>query len=158
MRIALGLFALPLLLAAVAPPARAADASVESRLAARGIKWEIDEDGDYKVTYSYKKEGRTQLVFVAGHVEELPGMKVRTVFAPAARVSKDGVDGAMALKLLHESNRQKLGDWEIGGDILYFVIKLPDSADAATLEQAMDLVAETADNKELELTGAKDEL
>ena len=42
--------------------------------------------------------------------------------------------------------------------MLYFVIKLNDSADGAQLEAALDIVAEVADNKEIELSGERDEL
>ena len=160
MRAAVHAFPLLILLACglAAPVAHAADASVEARLDARGVKYTVDEDGDYKVTYNYQSEGRSQLVFVSGSTESVGGFKVREVFAPAARIAKDGIDGAKALELLAESRKNKLGSWEIGGDALYFVIKLPDSLDATALESAMDIAAETADNMEIELSGDRDEL
>ena len=150
------LLALPLLLGvALSPAASAADASVETRLDARGVKYEVDADGDYKVTYSYKSEGRTQLVFVSGRTESVAGFKVREVFAPAA---KDGITGAKAIELMGESRSNKLGSWELQGEVLYFVIKLPDSVDAAQLESAMDIAAQTADDMEIELSGDEDAL
>lgn len=139
-------------------PARAADASVEARLKARGIQFEVDGDGDYKVTYSYKLESRSQLVFVSGQTEQVNGLSIREVFAPAGRLAADGIDGAKALELLADSRLKKLGSWEAAGDVLYFVVKLPDSIDAAGLEAAMDIVSETADNMELQLSGDKDAL
>ena len=153
------LFLLPsvLLGCAFAAPAWA-DASVQTRLDSRGVKYEVDEDGDYKVTYNYKSEGRTQLVFVSGATESFEGIKIREVFAPAAWVDRDNVDGARALELLRDSRGQKIGAWEIGGDVLYYVVKVPDSIDAAQLETVMDIAAGTADNKEIELSGDRDEL
>ena len=145
-------------LSIVALPALAFDASVKTRLDARGVKYEVDEDGDYKVTYSYQKEGRTQLVFVSGRTERVGGFIVREVFAPAGRLEQDGIDGAKALELMRESRQNKLGSWELGGDVLYYVIKLPDSVDATTLESAMDIAAETADDMEIELSGEEDAL
>lgn len=150
--------ALLLCTAALATPAHAADASVDARLKARGIQFEVDEDGDYKVTYSYKQENRTQLVFVSGRAEQVNGISVREVFSPAGRVAADGIDGSKALALLADSRSKKIGSWEISGDVLYFVIKLPDSVDAAALEAAMDIASETADNQEIQLSGDKDEL
>lgn len=144
--------------AAVAAPATAADASVEARLKARGIQYEIDADGDYKATYSYDKENRTQLVFVSGGTEQISGLSIREVFSPAGRIAADGIDGEQALALLADSRTKKLGSWEIAGDVLYFVIKLPDNVDAAALEAAMDIAAETADNQEIELSGDQDDL
>jgi len=148
-----------LLLSGLAPlDAWARDGSVASRLDSRGIKYVVDEDGDYRVTYNYEQEGRTQLVFVSGRTENLAGFSVREVFAPAARVGRDGLDADRMRTLLEESRRQKLGSWELGGDVLYFVVKLPDGIDAAQLEAAMDVAAQVADDKEIELSGGLDEL
>lgn len=133
-----------------------ADASVEARLTARGVQHERDADGDYKVLYRYAAEERTQLVFVSGGTETVDGFAVREVFSPAGRVSEDGIDGAKALTLLAESGNNKLGGWELHGDLLYFVIKLPDSIDAAELETALDIAAQTADDMEIELSGDRD--
>jgi hypothetical protein len=147
------------LLAALVPVAQAAeDASVKSRLDTQGIKYEVDDDGDFKVTYNYSKEGRTQLVFVGGKTESVGGFTIREVFSPAARVEKDGINGAKALELLAESRKNKFGSWEIGGDVVYFVIKLPDNVSAKQLEAAMDIAAETADDMEIEFSGDRDDL
>jgi len=135
-----------------------ADASVAARLDASGIKYEVDADGDYKITYEYRSEGRSQLVFVSGGTESVAGFTVREVFSPAARVSADGIDGQRALALLEESRSNKLGAWEILGDVLYFVIKLPENIDAEKLEAALDIAAETADNMEIEISGDRDDL
>ncbi|HEY0916174.1 MAG TPA: hypothetical protein VGE22_14990 [Solimonas sp.] len=144
--------------ALLAGPAIAADASVEARLTSRGMQYKLDEDGDYKVIYAYQQEHRSQQVFVSGRTEQVSGLTIREVFSPAGRLSVDGIDGAKALSLLAGSRKKKIGSWELEGDVLLFVIKLPDTVDGATLEAAMDLAAETADNKEIELSGNKDDL
>ena len=154
-RVALSVSLLFLLLA---PFAHASDASVATRLEARGIHYEIDEDGDYKVTYSYAEEQRTQLVFVSGGTESVGEFHVREVFAPAARLEADGITGDVALQLLSDNRTSKLGAWEVAGDILYFVIKLPDDIDAARLEIAMDVAAQVADDAEKRFSGDRDEL
>lgn len=135
-----------------------ADASVAQRLDARGVKYVIDEDGDYRVIYQYADEGRTQMAFVSGTTEDLAGFRIREVFAPAARLEEDGIDGARALALLADSRSRKLGAWETAGNVLYFVIKLPDSVDGAALEAALDIVAQVADDQEIEFSGDRDEL
>jgi len=151
------LILVPLLLAGtvLASAAVAADASVKTRLDARGIKYEVDPDGDYKVTYSYKAENRTQLVFVSGRTQSVGGFQVREVFAPAA---KDGITGPKAIELMAESRANKIGSWELQGEVLYFVIKLPDSVNASELESAMDIASQTADNMEIKLSGDEDAL
>ena len=154
MRVALSM---SLVLAAVAPFfAQATDDSVVARLEARDVLYVVDEDGDFKVTMSYP-EGRTQLVFVSGGTERIGGLTVREVFAPAARVA-DGVDGDKALALMADSRENKIGSWELGGDVLYFVIKLPDDISAEQLETALNIAASAADDMELAFSGARDEL
>lgn len=149
---------LGLILIAAPALAHAQDASVKRRLEDRGVKYQVDADGDFKVTYNYKAEGRTQLVFVSGSTETVGGFLVREIFSPAARVGDDGINGAKALELLKESSRNKLGSWEIRGDVLYFVIKVPDSINGGELESAMDIAGETADDMEKEMSGARDAL
>lgn len=141
----------------VSSAAMAFDASVASRLDARGIKYTVDDDGDYRVVYSYTTENRTQLVYVSGGTESIGNFTIREVFAPAAVVERDGV-GARALELLADSAKKKIGNWEIRGDVLYFVIKLQDGVDATQLEQAMDIAAESADDMEITFSGDTDDL
>ncbi|WP_324075927.1 MAG: hypothetical protein RSE14_03870 [Erythrobacter sp.] len=141
-----------------AVPAAAEDASVASRLDRAGLKYEVDADGDYKLTFNYKSEGRSQLVFVGGRTETVAGMTVREVFSPAAKVDEDGITGRKALELLEESSSNKLGSWEIRGGVLYFVIKLLDDASATQLSSMLDIAAETADNEEIKISGDKDAL
>ena len=150
-------FATPVLLVALlaASPAHAADPAVEKRLDARGIKYEVDDDGDYRVLYNYQKEKRTQLVFVGGSTEKTDAYVLREVFSPAAPV--EGLDREKLVKLLTNSRHNKLGSWELEGPTLVYVIKLPDDATAAQLEEAMDMAGTVADDMEIELTGGKDE-
>ena len=150
------LFATGLLFASAS--AHAEDSSVKRRLDDRGLKYTVDGDGDFKVTYNYAKENRTQLVFVSGSALSVGGFQVREVFSPAGKISKDGINGAKALELLTESRKNKLGSWEIAGDLLYFVIKLPDTVNAGELESAMDIAAQTADDMEVKLSGSRDDL
>jgi len=137
---------------------RVGDASVKRRLEDRGIKFTVDDDGDFKVTYNYSKEKRSQLVFVSGSTQSVGGFVIREIFSPAARVEKDGVTGTKALELLRESSQNKLGSWELRGDVLYFVIKLPDEVNSAQLESAMDVAAQTADDMEIKYSGDRDDL
>lgn len=139
-------------------PATAGDSAVEARLTARGLKYSIDDDGDYKVILDFTSEGRTQLVYVSGGTEDVSGISVREVFAPAANIKTDGINGAKALDLLRESRTKKIGAWEISGDYLYYVIKIPDNVDAAQLAAAIRVAGSIADDKEIELSGKADRL
>lgn len=134
------------------------DASIGSRLEARGTPFVIDDDGDFKITVSFSEEDRTQLVFVSGTTEELAGLTVREIFSPAAELGVAGLDAVQANNLLRGNSQQKLGGWELRGNQLYYTVKVSDNIGAATLDDLVDLVAGVADNMEMEFTGDKDAL
>ena len=138
--------------------AHAKDASVERRLGQIGMKYEIDKDGDYKVTVKFTSEHRTQMVFVSGATETLGGMTIRKIFSPAATVATDGINGDKALELLRDSRFKKLGSWEIEGANLYLVVKMPDTLTSPQLEAVMMATASLADDMEMSLSGKRDAL
>ena len=156
----LPLFALALagLAFATAVPAAAEDKSVADRLDKEKLKYEVDRDGDYKLVYDYTAEGRTQIVFISGTIQTVAGLTIREVFAPAARIEKDGIDGDKALELMRESSQNKIGSWEIRGDVLYFVIKVPETMTAKELSAMTRIASEVADDMEIELSGDRDDL
>lgn len=154
----LSALALAGLVFAAAVPASAQSRSVEDRLDDLGIKYEVDEDGDYKLGISWSNEGRSQLVFISGRTEEAGGMIIREVFSPAAIVEQHNITGAKALELLEASGKTKLGAWEIRGGVVHYVAKIPDSFTAKELDTVLTIVSESADDKEIELTGGKDDL
>ena len=141
-----------------AAPAVAQSRSVEDRLKEKGISYEVDGDGDYKLGISWSNEGRSQIVFISGKTEEVGGMTVREVFAPAAIVKDHNITGTTALELLEASGKTKLGSWEIRGGVVYYVAKVFDSISASQLDTVIAIVSESADDKEIELTGGKDDL
>ena len=142
---------------AIAPVDGPADDPVPALLDEAGIGYEVDRDGDYRVIFSWERERRTQMVFVAGRADDIAGRRIREVFSPAARL--DGaLDADLANALLRDSQARKLGAWEVAGDVLYYVIKLPEPLDATLLELALSVAAESADDREIEFTGDEDAL
>ena len=149
---------LAILLAAGGTAAHAQDASVRQRLESRGMKYEIDKDGDFRVVLSIRGTKRTQQVFVSGGVQTIGSVAIRKVFSPAAVLSRNPVDGARALELLRDAATDKIGSWEIQGGVLYLVAKLPDSASAAELATVMDMLTALADDMEQKTSGTADAL
>lgn len=147
--------ALALMLAGA--PAAAQQTSLEEKLREQGYTFEIDADGDYKMVIKWSSDQRSQVVFVGGRTEELGSLAIREVFAPAALVGKHRINGGKALKLLAHAGEMKVGSWEIRGELLYFVAKVPDSFTASELDKLVTTIAEVADNKEIELTGGRDD-
>jgi hypothetical protein len=137
--------------------AHAKDAAVEKRLAALELQYDIDSDGDYKILFGYPDEDRSQVVFVSGATQTVNDINIREFFAPAAFVVDDNINGTKALMLLENSSGNKIGSWEIRGDVLYFVAKIAEPLSAADLGTVMETVAATADDMEIELTKGGDD-
>ena len=142
--------------AALAPLAtQAEDNSVKRKLDKLGQKYEVDSDGDFKLTFRFKEDGRTQLIFVSGTAEELKPLMIRQVFSPVAKVGEDGVAGK-AMELLQENFTFKIGGFEVQGDFLIFNIKIHDGASPDELMKAISMAGIVADEKEKELSGDRD--
>lgn len=131
---------------------RSADPAVGRLLDGLDYKYEVDPDGDYKLTFELEN-GRSQLAFVISQVESFGQMKVREVWAPAYRAGDGQFPAAIANRLLEDSQSSKLGGWVKQGDMAVFVIKLAADATSAQLDDALDFVLRTADGMEQELTG-----
>ena len=134
---------------------RSADPAIARQLDSLKYKYEVDDDGDYKLGFDMD-DGRSQLAFVISAVERFGDMNVREVWAPAYRASGPEFPVAVANRLLEDSHSSKLGAWVKQGDTAVLVVKLAADACQAQLDDALDFVLRTADQMEQELTG-KDE-
>lgn len=138
--------------------AGASDATVERRLNEQNLAYNVDSDGDYRTTFNYTADKRTQLVYISGKTETVSGVQIREIFSPAARMEADGVSGTKAIALMEDSSGQKVGAWEIRGGTLYFVIKYPEPMSATQMRALMNAAGTAADNMEIEISGSKDAL
>ena len=136
-------------------PTQAEDSSIKRRLDGIGQKYEIDKDGDFKITLSFTEDKRTQIVFIQEASYDVAGVQVRNIFAPVAKVDEDGVAGK-AVELLKANNGYKIGAYEIEGNFLMLSLKIPEAATGEQLQKAIRLAASVADNKEIELSGKRD--
>lgn len=163
----------PVVLAKDAPIAAAAssddhtpDARVKRLLEKLKYKYEVDEDGDYKLVFDLeddeddkddKKKARTQLVYVRSPVFEYGSHEVREVWAPAYKAKGDEFPVKVANRLLEASQESKLGGWAKQGKYAVFVIKVATDASAEELDDAINAAIQSADEMEAELTPGKDE-
>lgn len=150
--------ALALAAAVLSSSVQAQDRGLEQRLQEAGYTFKVDADGDYLIVIRYAKERRSQQVFVSGRTVAVNGVPTRKVFSPASVGSKNPVTPAQALELLGANFRNGMGAWELEGGVLFLAIKMPDSASAAELRAAIRAAAELADDMELKISGARDEL
>jgi hypothetical protein len=151
------ILALGLAGAAAAPLTAVDPDSVAAMLDRQQIKYEVDKDEDYKIIYAFSDEKRSQIVYISGATEDYQGMKIRTIFAPAVQLGKDRVDGQFK-SLLEYNGKSKIGAWEIDGDVLFFSARVVEPITAEELAAMLNLVASVADDKEIEVSGERDEL
>ena len=142
--------------AAATPSLAAEPDGIAALLDQQKIKYEVDKDKDYKIVYDFDEDKRTQIVYVSGTTEDFRGMKIRTIFAPAARL-KDGITGQFQ-SLLEHNGKSKIGAWEINGELLFFSARLIEPITSEQLSAMLNLVASIADDKEIEISGKRDEL
>ncbi|WP_442684407.1 hypothetical protein ACSBPQ_07585 [Stenotrophomonas sp. JC08] len=118
-------------------------------------KYEIDEDGDYKLVFDMEND-RTQLVFVRSSVETFGSHHIREIWSPGYKSPGPQFPALVGNRLLEDSQSSKLGSWVKQDDIAMFVVKIDADASADVLSDAIDAAVRSADAIELELTG-KDE-
>jgi len=137
--------------------AKAPDARVEAHLKGAGLAYTLD-GGDFRLNYDLPN-GRSQLVWVASSTATLDKLEIRDVWSVAYR-AKGALPYEMSLRLLMENARMILGAWQVnqGTDEYLVVFSAPivATADAATLQEVIEVVTLSADRIEKELTG-KDE-
>ena len=154
-------FALALCLAlaaSVAPPAHAGtpDPALKALLDAQKMKYEIDSDGDYKVTFDLGK-GRSQLVWIRSTTDSYGSLKVREVWSPGYKLNGD-LPADVANRLLEHSHAMILGGWTKQKAYAMFVVKVSASASPQQVRDAAEAAADAADDIEQELTPGTDEL
>jgi hypothetical protein len=152
--------------AAADPPPRPAhaDPRVAAQLKALKYAYEITADQDYKLVFEVGDEHRTQAVVVNSNTEFYDRFEIREVWSPALTV-QEPIDPALASRLLRANNTVKIGAWRIwpaakkeGPEELYvvFAAQIDARAPKETLAATLDMVAQTADLLEKELTGKDD--
>ena len=155
-------FMLPLLLVGMvvraaepdAPSQRGPDPRVQSALEAAKLAYIVDE-GDFRLTYDVDG-GRSQLVWVASGTAKLDQLEIRDVWSVASR-GRGEPPAELAAYLLKENARMILGAWQVNQNaeeyLVVFSAPVVATADAATLQEVIEVVMLSADRIEKELTG-----
>ena len=135
---------------------RKGDDRVRKILDAKGIKYEVDRDGDFKVIFDLG-EGRSQVAFVNSNTEEFAGVDVRGVWS-VGYVGDGQLSAKVANSLLARNSTYKVGGWQIaqqGGKVLA-IFKVCVAADATSSElmAVLAVVLKIADDIEKEYMGS----
>lgn len=132
------------------------DPRVETILEDLDIKYEIDEDGDYRVIFEVE-DGRSQLAFIRSATSEYKGLEVREILSIAYRSERDVIPADVATTLLEDTYNKKLGCWGKQGKTVVFIVRIDADADAKSLESSLMYALAAADEMEAEFAGDKDE-
>ena len=139
--------------AAVDPAPSGADPRVQAALKAAGLGYSVDE-GDYRLEYDVDKD-RSQRVWVASDTARIDQLEVRDVWSVAAR-GKGEVPADLARMLLKENVRMILGAWQVNQSedeyLVVFLAQVDAAANAATLQEAIEVVMFSADRIEKQLS------
>jgi hypothetical protein len=132
------------------------DRRVERLLQKLDWKYTIDSSRDFKLQFNVS-EDRSQVVFVQSTTHDIDNIELREIWSPAIKVSADQCS-KLAMDLLHENSKVKLGSWQLVriGDscVAIFCVKVGADCDEKTLRTAIRVVLKTADDKEKELADA----
>ena len=154
-----------LLLAALALPAApvfAADAAdnvdkkLRKLLDRSKISYEVDADGDFKVTYNVGN-GRTQLAFVRSKTFGYGQLRIREILSIGYRADGDAFPAEVANRMLEHNNDAKMGAWAKQGNLAIFTTKIAADAGPKELASAIEVTVSLADELERELSGKADE-
>lgn len=132
-----------------------ADVRVATALQEAALKYEIDQDGDYRILIEYSDEGRSQLVWTNSQTYALgDALEVREVWSVAYEVPTV-LPVTLANQLLQRNFDQIMGNWQImtinGGSYVVFAAKVPADLAAEELAAIVYAVSETADDFEVEM-------
>ncbi|GIV24233.1 MAG: hypothetical protein KatS3mg025_1892 [Bacteroidia bacterium] len=131
-------------------PLVAQNQQIKKLLDKAGLKYEVTEGGDFKLTFNIG-DGRSQLVFIEGSMEEMGGQSIVEIWSPGYKGAE--ISEKTLAYLLVESGKKKVGAWEVmsDNDNIYavFMVKVPlASLSPGFLRSACEGAALTADNAE----------
>lgn len=132
------------------------DRSVRKMLDKRKVSYEVDKDGDFKLSYDMGG-GRSQVVFVRSATLEYGKLRIREIFSTGYRADGNAFPAAVANRMLEIGSQAKLGAWTKLGSLGVFTTRIAANASEQELLGAIELTGTLADELEKELSGSKDE-
>lgn len=135
---------------------KAGDARIRQQLDALGYKYQVDEDGDFVLTFGLDGD-HSQMAYVLSSTQSYGNLKVREIWSPGYRGADQDFPADVANRLLEDSHLSKMGGWVKQDGVAVFVVKLDAGAAQDDLDDAIDYVVRAADQMEALLTPGKDE-
>jgi hypothetical protein len=131
------------------------DSRVRRLLEELGYRYEIDSDGDFKLTMNLG-EGRSQVGFISSKTASFGGLEIRDLFSVAYVLDQPPTE-KIANFLLRDNAVVKMGAWRITGGAdggrcgLVFAANVAADCDARTFSTVWEFVLRKADAFEKEI-------
>lgn len=134
------------------------DARVRNVLTQLRDKFIVDSDNDFKLVRD-TSDGRTQVAWVLSNTNTYGSMEIREIISPAFKTG-GSLSSSLALRLLRENNKYKLGAWRLVGEgdnqAIFYAVQITANADAQTVNAAIKSATLIADAMEKEIVGTDD--
>ena len=135
------------------------DRRVQALLNDLELKYEIDNDGDFKVAFELEG-GRSQVAFIRSETESLGKFEIREIFS-VGYTSEGPLNADIANALLIYNAHVKLGSWQVARQhddtcIAIFSAQIAANTDAKSIFTTLVAVIQTADEVEAKLTNGED--
>jgi hypothetical protein len=134
-----------------------ADERVKALLDELGLKYEIDEDKDFKLVFEVGDKGRSQVVWIRSKTETYRNLEIREIMSPGFVAEKEEIPHYVAIKMLEDNRSKKMGAWQKDGKYGVFVAHIAAQLDSDALNSALIFTVEAADEMEEQLTGEEDD-
>lgn len=126
------------------------DSRVRSALDSGGTKYEVDDDGDFRVAYQIDSE-RTHVVFINSNTHAYGGAEFRVVWAYGFVADEVLVNNMRTLLELNYT--YKMGSWGLNKTVkgtyeAQFRVVVPADCQASRLRAVAEFVADVADEIE----------
>lgn len=131
----------------------AVDKKLGKTLAKQKLEFEVDAEGDYKLTFDVGS-GRTQVVWVRSGASAYGDLGVREILSIGSQAPSGVLPPALADRLLQTNPQSKLGAWARTAEHAVFIARVPADMDGRQLASALELVARSVDEVVRELGAA----
>lgn len=138
-----------------------ADPEIKAMLDRMGLKYEIDEDADFRLVNGLDDD-RSHVMFIESAKSEFRDVKVRRVWAVGYKApeSTNRIPSPVLRFLMEQSGSVKVGSWGLRQfgelEVAVFTVRVMGELSDDEWSTVLIAVSETADEAELELTGKDD--
>ncbi len=131
------------------------DSRVKSRLDELGLKYEIDDDGDFRVVFNFEDD-RVHEGFVLSETSRFEGLEIREIIS-VGHVSEGPLDADLANAFLIFNSNVKFGAWQIRSNdgercVVIFSALVAADINSESLDVVLRAVIVTAENVKRKLS------